>query len=99
MRPRYRFVQAMTLRLRPWIPFGCGARPRRARREIFGEDQSRLAFRSQSAKQTAEGSEIHPTRGIGQGFLAQTANPPEQMRIAAQLREAVHIGEIGLEIG
>jgi hypothetical protein len=93
--------KVMTLCLRPWILFGGGARLRRARREVFGKDQPELTFRGRVAEQTAKASEINSTRGMRQGWilLAQAANPTEQMRIAAQLREAVEVGKIGLEIG
>jgi len=91
----------MTLCLRPSILFGDGARLWRARREILGEDQPGLTFRSKITEQAPEAGDVNSARVIGQGrvFLAQPTNPTEQMRIAAQLRKVAHVRKIGLEIG
>jgi len=91
----------MTLCLRPWILFG-GWREAEARAAgSLREGSARVDLPGRVAEQTAKASEINSTRGMRQGWilLAQAANPTEQMRIAAQLREAVEVGKIGLEIG
>jgi hypothetical protein len=69
-------------------------------REILGENKLRLSFRGKVADQAAEASEVNPARVIGQGriLLAEPANPTGQMRVKAQLREAEHVGKLGLEI-
>jgi hypothetical protein len=73
-------------------------------REILGEDQAGLqgmVLAGKVVEQAAETDQIDPARAIGQEriFLAQAAEPAEQMGIAAQLRELEHLREIRLEIG
>src|SRR5258706_16188416 len=101
MRPKYRFVKAMALCLRPYNLSASGVRSRRRLGEIFGEDQPGLSFRGQVAEQAAKANKINATCVIGQRwmFLAQAANPTEQMRIATQVRKIAHVGKIGLKVG
>src|SRR5260370_2870460 len=92
MRLERRFMKWMAFCLRPSILFGVGAMLRRARREVFGEDQPGLAFRGQVAEQTAEAKEINSTGVIRQrrGLLRQPTTPTQHMRVATQLPSARH---------
>jgi hypothetical protein len=60
-----------------------------------------VAFAGKVVEQAAETYQIDPARAPGQGriFLAEAADPAEQMGIAAQLRELEDLREICLEIG
>jgi hypothetical protein len=74
------------------------------RREILGEDEpwlQEMAREDQIMEQSPEPEQILLAVAIGQGriFLAEVAEPAEQMGIAAQLGEVEQLREIRLEIG
>jgi hypothetical protein len=59
-----------------------------------------MALGGKVAEQAAEADEIDSASALGQGrvFLAEAAEPAEQMGIAAQLGELAHLWKIRLEI-
>ena len=59
-----------------------------------------VAVGGQVVQQPAQPDEVMVARGVAQGVLLFTerAEPAEQMRIAAQLREPSKLGEGGAEI-
>jgi hypothetical protein len=72
-------------------------------REVFATKKIGLngAVGGQIIQQPAETNEVIAASFVAQGRLSftQPAEPAEQMRVAAQLREPAKLGEGGAEIG